>query len=198
MRVKPKKKKPPFLVILNITPVQVVEFLFLIRHEQNGDQRHRHRSGRPDSPQDWGYLKRGPVRDRWGVVAAPGFQALPDVLLFRQSELKLRSEDLNVLLQVLAHWYSTKELPYPTAKRIALRMGCSERTVERSLCRLRREGFLRKVKRKGVYGSKAYDPAPLVAKLTPYAEQLLKEQADRREEKEREELDRYMRNTGVV
>jgi predicted transcriptional regulator len=78
---------------------------------------------------------------------------------------------LNVLLHVLAHWYSPERAPFPSAKRIAIRMGGSERTVERSLMRLRKMGLIKKVMAEGKHGGKAYDVRPLVERLKPFAEE---------------------------
>jgi hypothetical protein len=73
------------------------------------------------------------VRDKWDVVTDPGFLALPYVLLLHQFALGLSSENLNVLLHVLAHWHSKGRMPYPHSNTIAKRMGASQRTVQRSL-----------------------------------------------------------------
>jgi hypothetical protein len=86
----------------------------------------------PDLPDELDF-QRGRITDRFGVVAAAGYQPLPDVLLFHQHELGLSSEVLNVALHILAHWYAPERLPFPSAKTIARRMGVSERTIERYL-----------------------------------------------------------------
>lgn len=52
------------------------------------------------------------VQDKFGIVADAGFQAVPDVLLLHQHELGLRSEDLNVLLQIATHWYLPETMPF--------------------------------------------------------------------------------------
>jgi predicted transcriptional regulator len=115
----------------------------------------------------------GRVRERFGVVADAGFQPLPDMLIFHQADLGLSSEELNVLLNILAHWYDSERMPYPRVSTIAKRMGVSERTVQRSLSRLRTRGFLQKASGDGVRVPISYDPNPLVEKLKPYAENWL-------------------------
>jgi predicted solute-binding protein len=75
----------------------------------------------------------GRVRARFGKVVDPGFQPVPDVLLFHQSDLKLSSEELNVLLNLMAHWHEPKRMPFPRTATIVRRMGVSERTVQRLL-----------------------------------------------------------------
>jgi hypothetical protein len=114
------------------------------------------------------YPEPGRVTARYGVVAEAGFQPVPDVLLFHQNELGLRSEDLNVLLNITAHWYFPERMPYPHPASIARRMGVSVRTVQRSLTRLRKIGLLGKSK-KNEEGRTAFDITPMVAKLTPLA-----------------------------
>jgi predicted transcriptional regulator len=98
----------------------------------------------------------GRVRARFGVVVDPGFQPLPDVLLFHQAELGLTSEELNVLLNVTAHWYEPERMPFPRATSIARRMGSSERTVLRHLQSLIVKGFLVKVKGRSATGTPLY------------------------------------------
>ncbi len=119
------------------------------------------------------------VAQRFGVVTAAGFQPLPDVLLFHQADLKLRSEDLNVLLNVTAHWYLPDRWPFPRPTTIAKRMGVSERSVQRSLSRLRKLGLIDKFKNSE--GKVAYDLTPLVAALRPLAEKRLAIRSRRRD-----------------
>lgn len=111
------------------------------------------------------------VSERFGVVAKAGFQPLPDVLLFHQAELKLRSEDLNVLLNIMAHWYSPDRWPFPRPTTIAKRMGVSERSVQRSIARMHKLMLINKTKNSD--GKTAYDLTPLVEALRPYAEKRL-------------------------
>lgn len=115
----------------------------------------------------------GRVRARFGVVADPGFQPVPDVLLFHQAELGLTSEELNVLLNVTAHWYEPERMPFPRATSIARRMGSSERSVHRHLQSLTAKGFIAKVKGQSATGTPSYDLGPLLAKLRPLAQKRL-------------------------
>lgn len=113
------------------------------------------------------------VEGRWKEVAKAGYQPVPDVLIFYQHELGVRSEDLNVLLNLSAHWYQPKRMPYPRPTTIAKRMGVSERSVQRSLTRLKQLGLIGKTK--NADGRPSFDLAPLVEKLRPYAERKIKE-----------------------
>ena len=106
------------------------------------------------------------VQAKFGVVGDAGYQAVPNMLLFHQSEIGLRSEDLNVLLNITAHWFFRERLPFPRSRTIAKRMGVSERTVQRSLSRLREQGLILKT---SFEGREAYDVTPLLNKLEPFA-----------------------------
>lgn len=110
------------------------------------------------------------VRDRWGIVADPGHLALPLVILLFQGKLGLRPDDLNVLMNYLAHWHAADRMPFPHSITIAKRMGVSPRTVQRSLARLLKGGFIRKIKKRHPKDPVAYDMRPLIEMLTPYAE----------------------------
>lgn len=107
------------------------------------------------------------IYDRYGDVSAAGFQPLPDVLLFHQAELGLRSEDLNVLLNILAHWYHPGSMPYLRTSTIAKRMGVSSRSVQRSLQRLREQKLL--ARGEDTREGERFDVTPLLERLTPYA-----------------------------
>jgi DNA-binding MarR family transcriptional regulator len=133
----------------------------------------------PELPDALDY-EQGRVSARLGVVAAAGYQPLPDVLLFHQSELGLTSEELNVTLHILAHWYAPDRLPFPSAKTIARRMGVGERTIERYLTSLRKKGFLVKYRHpKGARRRKGHDLSPLIERLKPLALQRLEERRQR-------------------
>lgn len=113
----------------------------------------------------------GRVQARFGLAADAGFLPLPDVVLFYQCELGIKSEDLNVLLNVLVHWYTPDQMPFPRVTTIAKRMGVSDRSVQRSLSRLRKLGLIGKAKNSA--GREVYDLKPLVEKLAPYARKRL-------------------------
>ncbi len=129
-------------------------------------------------------FQRGRITERFGVVAAAGYQPLPDVLLFHQHELGLTSEELKVVLHILAHWYAPERLPFPSAKTIARRMGVSGRTVQLYLTQLRQKGFLAKRRHpKGVRVKKGHDLSPLIQRLAPLAEKRLEDRRRRLRQK---------------
>jgi predicted transcriptional regulator len=118
--------------------------------------------------------KRSRVRDKWDYVTDPGFLTLPYVLLLHQAELKISSEHLNVLLNVIAHWHSNGRMPYPRSTTIAKRMGTSTRTVQRSLAWLIENGFLAKAPRVSRKDPRQFNMVPLVEKLKPFAWERIK------------------------
>jgi DNA-binding MarR family transcriptional regulator len=116
------------------------------------------------------------ISERWGKVAEAGYQALPDVLLFAQSELRLSSEELNVLLNLLAHWWRPKDVVFPRAATIADRMGVSPRSIQRITKSLEGKGFI--VKSRTADGRPYYNVGPTKELLLPIAEKLLREKLD--------------------
>jgi DNA replication protein DnaD len=119
-------------------------------------------------------LRQSRVRAKWDFVTDPGFLTLPYVLLLHQSDLKISSEHLNVLLNFIAHWHSNGRMPHPRTSTIANRMGISPRSVQRAVSWLIENGFLAKMPRLRRDDVQQYDMAPLVEKLRPYAWERIK------------------------
>lgn len=105
----------------------------------------------------------------WSV----GWTGIPFVLLDRQDELNLDPIDLNVLLQILKHWWRVGDTAWPSKRSIAKRIGKSEKTVQRSIRKMRKSGLLdyvQKIRADGGKGPNEYSFAGLVAKLGPLAQ----------------------------
>src|SRR5262249_31588665 len=98
---------------------------------------------------------------------------VPVILMFHQSDLGISSEEINVLLNLMAHRFEPDRMPFVRPATIAKRMGVSERTVQRLLSRMRRRGFVDKVKGESATGTPAYDLMPLIERLRPYARKRL-------------------------
>ena len=112
------------------------------------------------------------------TLVRPGWTPLPDVLIFNQSRLKLGSEDLNVLLNMMAHYYTAGEMPFVRPTVIAKRMGVSARTVQRSIARLRKLRLLDKTQLgKGRF---THDLTPLIEKLQPLARERIADRTMRK------------------
>ena len=124
----------------------------------------------PPPPGDVGGLSEGlaqvsRVADRYGDAGRAGWSPLPDVLLFNQHKLGIGSEDLNVLLNMMAHYYSPGAMPFVRPNVIAKRMGVSTRSVQRSITRLRKKRLIAKVH--GPKRQVVHDLQPLLDKLQP-------------------------------
>lgn len=83
---------------------------------------------------------------KWGDILKAGFQVLPDALVRGQHLLKLSATDMVVIANLNQAWWFVDRLPYLQPQTIAKRMGISERSVQRSLSRLRANGYLRQVR----------------------------------------------------
>lgn len=115
----------------------------------------------PGSP----VVQQSRVDERYGDATKAGWSPLPDVLIFNQHKFDLVSEDLNVLLNLMAHYYTRGEMPFVRPNVIAKRMGVSVRSVQRSIARLRKKGLITKAKHAN--GHVAHDLTPLIEKLQP-------------------------------
>src|ERR1700721_182847 len=90
------------------------------------------------------------VSARYGQAANAGWSPIPDVLLFNQHRLKIKGDDLVVLLNLMAHYYVKNDMPFFRPTTIAKRMGVSQRTVQRSIAKLFKLGLISKGKHKAL------------------------------------------------
>jgi DNA-binding MarR family transcriptional regulator len=120
------------------------------------------------------------VSDRYGEAGDAGWSPIPDVLLFSQHKLKIQSDDLVVLLNLMAHYYVKDEMPFVRPTTIAKRIGVSQRSVQRSIARLLSLGLILKGKHE-TNGHITYDLAPLINKLQPLGRERIAEKKLRRE-----------------
>ena len=93
---------------------------------------------------------------KWGDALKAGFQVLPDALIRGQHLLKLTATDMVVIANLNQAWWYEDRLPYLQPHTIAKRMGVSERSVQRSLRRLRKKGFLHQVRKRQNDGTMRY------------------------------------------
>jgi len=107
--------------------------------------------------------------DKWTAqVMKLGFTPLPSLLLRAQARLGLKPEQLNVLLQIVEHWWEADKVPFPSKDTLARRMGKSPRQVQRYLTQLEDAGFISRIERfngRKAQVSNGYDLGGLVAKL---------------------------------
>lgn len=116
------------------------------------------------------------IASKWGMaVAERGFTQVPNYLIrlntLVHEDHKLPPSEMVILLQLVATWWRTGEMPFPSMATLASRAYLSERQVQRALKSLEEKGFLKKVKGKvGVIASNSYDLSPLIAVLGQIAE----------------------------
>ena len=119
--------------------------------------------------------EKGILIQKWGEESLlMGWTAIPSSLLFLQATLHISPNALNVLLNLVMHWWDTNKHPHPSQQAIAHKMGVSVRTVQRSIYELEELGLLTKRttrKENPIYkGRNIYDLSPLIKvlqELTP-------------------------------
>lgn len=126
------------------------------------------------------------LREKWGDNALlMGWAAIPTTLLFLQARLKITPLGLNILLNLVAHWWERTEHPFPSQEVLASRMGVSKRSIQREVARLCSMGLLEKspssVRHPQYRGRNTYDLTPLVAALNQEAPDLVESMQRRRE-----------------
>lgn len=107
------------------------------------------------------------LNEKWGENSLIlGFTQVPTTLIYAQKELGLSSIEINILLNLLTHWWKKEEFPYPSQAGIAHRMGVSTRTVQRTLAGLETKGLIVRNKtsrdNNKYKGRSIYDLSPLV------------------------------------
>ena len=80
----------------------------------------------------------GKLEHRWGKsLIDAGLVAFPSVFLQRQQALGLDPLDVNILLQLADHWWERDNLPFPSKKTLADRIGVKPRTIQRHIARMK-------------------------------------------------------------
>ena len=115
--------------------------------------------------------------EKWGEETAKhGWVAVPTTLFFAQQALGINALELNVLLNLIMHWWNKEKSPYPSQAAIARRMGVSVRTVQRTLDDLVEKQLIEK-HRSSIHnpvfkGRNLYDLTPLVHLLNNFSQEL--------------------------
>lgn len=113
------------------------------------------------------------AKEKWpATVLARGYSMIPSILLWGQAKMELKPDELNVLLQLISHWWSANHDPHPAKETIARRMGKDARTVQRHLTALENKGFIKRVTRYKLHqgqDSNGYDLSGLIEKLEAIA-----------------------------
>lgn len=100
---------------------------------------------------------------KWqGIIKGHGWTAVPNLLLKKQCELKLKAIELNVLLNLIRFWWNPDDAPFPSLEKMAIEMGVSDRTVYRAFSSLEENGFIKRIQEDG---KTKYELQGLVNKL---------------------------------
>ena len=129
----------------------------------------------------------GKLEHRWGKpLIDAGWVAFPSVFLQRQQALGLDPLDVNILLQLADHWWERNNLPFPSKKTLADRIGVKPRTIQRHISRMESAGFVKRIERRHSNGgnkTNRYNFDGLIRAAEPFAQEALKEREKRRHEK---------------
>lgn len=118
------------------------------------------------------------MREKWGEESlGMGWTAIPTTLIFLQDQLKITPLGMNILLNLVAHWWDANEKPYPAQESLASRMGVSKRSVQRELNSLIGVGLISKKQSSTSHpkyrGRNSYDLTPLVKILNDFSPSLV-------------------------
>lgn len=118
------------------------------------------------------------LHQKWGAaVIAGGYTVLPNVILQNQKALELKHLDVLVLMCLLSYWWSKDDLPRPAKASIAQTLDVDPRTVQRSIAKLEKQGYIQRKERRAGVGDNLpnfYDLSGLVAAAKTQAEQVKK------------------------
>jgi DNA-binding IclR family transcriptional regulator len=114
-----------------------------------------------------------------------GFTALPDVIFKYQKGLGLKPLDVLLILHLVSYWWKAKDLPWPSKAKLAAGLDVDPSTVRRSIQRMEKLGYIKRVYRKADAGdnqSNKYDLKGLVTAAEKLSLQELKNREKRRAE----------------
>ena len=115
-----------------------------------------------------------------------GWTAFPSVLIERQKALGLDALDINILLHLASYWWTADNRPHPSKTTIANAVQVHSRTVQRRIAALEAANLIRREERRVAgEGSKTniYHLDGLINAAKPFAEEKVREIAERAEEK---------------
>lgn len=116
-------------------------------------------------------------------LTAAGWLTFPEVFLEHQHTLGLDATDINILLHLARYWWVAGNLPHPSKRTIAERMGVDVGTVRRRIAKMEKKGL---VERKARYGTddrqeaNDYDFAGLIKAATPLAKTMTERRRERK------------------
>lgn len=118
------------------------------------------------------------IIQKWGERSLGlGWTAIPTTLIFLQNQLGITPLGMNILLNLVAHWWDASEKPYPAQESLATRIGVSKRSIQREMGTLIEQGLLSKKQspknHPKYHGRNSYDLSPLVKKLAEFSPSLV-------------------------
>lgn len=126
------------------------------------------------------------LHQKWGAtVIAEGYTVLPNVILQNQKVLELKHLDLLVLMCLISHWWDKDDLPRPGKSSIARTLDVDPRTVQRSIAKMEKQGYIQRKERRASVGDNMpnfYDLSGLVAAAKKQAEEARKVKSTREKE----------------
>ena len=126
------------------------------------------------------------LHQKWGAaVIAGGYTVLPNVILQNQKALDLKHLDVLVLMCLLSQWWDKDDLPRPAKTSIARTLDVDPRTVQRSIAKLEKQGYIERKERWATVGDNLpnfYDLSGLVAAAKTQAERAKKLKVERARE----------------
>jgi predicted transcriptional regulator len=137
------------------------------------------------------------MQKKWRAAGETGFVAVPNVLLTYFHQMDVTPTEFVVLLNLMSHWWSAENRPFPRVATIARRMDTTPRTVQRALNKLRERGLISwrrvqvrngKIVNKDGVRRRLYDLAPLVDFADRVASDRLEFLADRADRGARSEI----------
>ena len=126
-------------------------------------------------------------KEKWtAALMDAGWTVIPSIILDKQHALGLDPIDVNILLQLIKHWWFRDHLPHPSKATIAELMNVNPSTVRRRISRMVDAGFIKRVSRydakHGGQTSNAYDFDGLIQAATPFALEALSTREERHTE----------------
>jgi len=112
------------------------------------------------------------LRKKWRTSLDAGWTVIPSALIRGLPKLHIGAGELAVLIVLIDIWWAPDNMPWPSKKLMAERLGVSQKTIQRSLAALQREGLIVsewRYRAGGGQTSNQYDLSPLVAKLEEIA-----------------------------
>ena len=126
-----------------------------------------------------------------------GYTTIPSIIIERQRTLGLDAVDINILLHLLRHWWTSENLPHPSKRTIAECMSVDVSTVRRHLAAMEKRGLIERISRfDKIRGQKSnrYDFSGLIKASQPLAQEAL----ELKELRNKEDSKRRIRGPRIV